>query len=717
MSASASARTETPATLRALPATAVALYRSMLRIRRVEEAIAERYAGNEMRCPVHLSIGQEATAVGACAALRPEDRIVSTHRCHGHYLAKGGDLTAMLAELHGKQTGCCGGRGGSMHLFDEEAGLVASVPVVGSSIPLGVGIALRFAQRRQDLVCMTFLGDAAMEEGAFHEAANFAVVHRLPVVFFVENNLYSVYTRLSERQPDRPLTQLAAAHRLPSWTADGNDVLAVQAAAEAAVSRARAGNGPGLVVADTYRWREHCGPSYDDELGYRPAGELASWQDRCPVERLRQKLRAADLLSDSAERGLLREIEAEISQAFAGVQAAPFPDPATVADGLWRDQAGGQLTLPFAGRGGGGAPSEGATREITAAQAICEATAQALEADPAVFVMGEGASDPKGTFGTTSGLIERFGPRRVMEMPVAENGFTGVAIGAALMGGRPVVIHQRVEFSLLALEQLANNAAKMHYVSGGAHAVPLVVRLVVGRGWGQGPAHSQSLEALWSYIPGLKVVMPATPADCKGLLLGAIADDNPVIFLEHRWVHYGKGQVPLAAQALPLDGPKRLRAGDAVTIVATSYMTLEALQAAEVLARHGCKVDLWDLRVLSPLRLDEVIASVERTGRLITVDTGFVSFGIGAEIAARVAERAFGRLKAAPVRLGLASHPTPSSRTLAGAYYPRSTQVAEAAARLAGLPDRQIADLLEEVRSARDGLPLDVPHPAFKGPF
>ncbi|HEY0708088.1 MAG TPA: thiamine pyrophosphate-dependent dehydrogenase E1 component subunit alpha, partial [Polyangia bacterium] len=229
------------------PALLLDMYRSMLRIRRIEEAIAARYGEGEMRCPVHLSVGQEATAVGACAALRPEDKVISTHRSHGHYLAKGGELRAMLAELCGKAAGCCGGRGGSMHLFDDDAGLVASVPVVGSSIPLGVGIALGFAQRREERVCMTFLGDAAVEEGAFHEAANLAAVHKLPVVFFIENNLYSVYTRLDERQPDRPLARLADAHGIPRFVVDGNDVLAVREAARAAVALARRGHGPSVI--------------------------------------------------------------------------------------------------------------------------------------------------------------------------------------------------------------------------------------------------------------------------------------------------------------------------------------------------------------------------------------------------------------------------------------------------------------------------------------
>ncbi|HEY0711612.1 MAG TPA: thiamine pyrophosphate-dependent enzyme, partial [Polyangia bacterium] len=639
-------------------------------------------------------------------ALREGDKVVSTHRSHGHYLAKGGDLRAMIAELCGKAAGCCGGRGGSMHLFDDSVGMVASVPVVGSSIPLGVGIALGFAQRREDHVCMTFLGDAAVEEGAFHEAANLAAVHKLPVVFFIENNLYSVYTRLDERQPDRPLTRLADAHGIPRQVVDGNDVLAVREACRSAVAQARKGNGPAVVIAETYRWREHCGPNYDDELGYRPSGELDTWRARCPVERFRATLQALDVEIDAQdEAAWTAEIDSEIDDAFAFAKAAAMPDPASAGSGIW---AAPPEISP---------PASPATRELSAEKAIAEATTQAMEGDARVFVMGEGATDPKAIFGTTAGLAERFGKHRVLEMPIAENGFTGAAIGAALMGQRPIVIHQRVEFALLAFEQLANNAAKMHYVSGGKHRVPLVVRLIVGRGWGQGPAHSQSLEALWSYVPGLKVVMPATAADSKGLLLGAIADDNPVIFIEHRWVHYAKGQVPTAPVALPLDGPRRLRRGDAVTVVAASYMTLEALQAADALARAGCEVDLIDLRVLAPLNLDLVYESVERTGRLVTVDTGFANLGLGAEIAARVSERCFSSLKAGPRRVGLPSHPTPSSRALAAAYYPRSPQIAEVIGRLAGLSEAALASVQSELHETREALPVDVPHPAFRGPF
>ena len=303
------------------------LYRDLLRLRLVEETIASRYSEQEMRCPVHLSVGQEASAVGACSPLTEKDVIVSTHRSHGHYLAKGGSLIAMLSEIYGKETGCCGGRGGSMHLFDKKAGVLASVPIVGSTIPLGVGAALTFQQRGESRVSMVFLGDAATEEGVFHESLNFASLLNLPVVFFVENNLYSVYTHIRERQPQRPLTAYAKAHGMPSMRVDGNDVLVVREAAQEMVERARQNEGPSLIVADTYRWREHCGPSYDNDLGYRTMSEFKDWEHLCPVKKLREHLVDLDFLSDKITAGLTEQLETEINEAFESARKAPFPLP------------------------------------------------------------------------------------------------------------------------------------------------------------------------------------------------------------------------------------------------------------------------------------------------------------------------------------------------------------------------------------------------------
>ena len=303
----------------------VELYRRMLRIRLIEETIADHYHEGEMRCPVHLSIGQEATAVGVCAALGTQDKVYSTHRCHAHYLAKGGDLNRMFAEIYGKATGCVGGRGGSMHLMDIEKGMMASVPIVASAIPIAVGSALADRRLGNEKVTVAFIGDASLEEGAFHESANFAVLHTLPVIFVCENNLYSVFTPLHRRQPDRPLANVALAHGMRAAHGNGNDVEGVFALAAAAVTYARQGRGPSFIVLDTYRWREHCGPNLDNDLGYRSESEYGEWHARCPVSAMRARI--GDALKAVDEKAMTAEIKTEIEIARTAARNAPLPNP------------------------------------------------------------------------------------------------------------------------------------------------------------------------------------------------------------------------------------------------------------------------------------------------------------------------------------------------------------------------------------------------------
>ncbi|OHC76237.1 MAG: acetoin dehydrogenase [Rhodospirillales bacterium RIFCSPLOWO2_12_FULL_58_28] len=311
------------------------LYRGLLRVRMVEEEIASRYGEKEMRCPVHLSVGQEAAAVGACAALKTDDVILSTHRSHAHYLAKGGDLKAMLAEIYGKETGCCGGRGGSMHLVDLKAGVLAALPIVGGSIPIGVGAAFTFRNQGKGRVSMVFFGDAAVEEGAFHESANFASVHNLPVIFVCENNLYSVYTGYAKRQPSRPITDLAEAHGVRAASGNGNDVLEVYRLASEAVARARAGEGPTFLELATYRWLEHCGPNYDNDLGYRSSEEFENWRDHCPLKHHRRLLKEMGLLSDEEEATIRHKIQSEIKDAFKFAELSPLPATETAGDHVY----------------------------------------------------------------------------------------------------------------------------------------------------------------------------------------------------------------------------------------------------------------------------------------------------------------------------------------------------------------------------------------------
>jgi TPP-dependent pyruvate/acetoin dehydrogenase alpha subunit len=303
------------------------LYEDMLNIRMVEETIAQRYSEQEMRCPVHLSIGQEAVAVGVCAALSTKDYALTGHRGHAHYLAKGGALKPMLAEIYGKQDGCCKGKGGSMHLIDINAGFLGAAPIVGSTIPIGVGVAMGTVMKGDDNITVIFFGDGATEEGVFHESLNFAVLKKLPVLFVCENNLYSVYSPLSVRQPaNREIAVLAQAHGIDSRQADGNDVEEVYRVTAEAVSKIRGGGGPIFLEFSTYRWREHCGPNYDNDAGYRTESEFESWKKKCPITSYSAKLMAEGILDTGKIESVKTAIKDEIDAAFQFAKESPFPN-------------------------------------------------------------------------------------------------------------------------------------------------------------------------------------------------------------------------------------------------------------------------------------------------------------------------------------------------------------------------------------------------------
>ncbi len=308
---------------------------SMLRIRCVEETIAACYADQEIRCPTHLCVGQEAIAVGVCNALTRSDKVFSNHRSHGHYLAKGGDLSAMVAELYGRATGCCGGRGGSMHLIDIDAGFMGATPIVGGTIPIAVGSAWASKLRNSKEVTVVFFGDGCFEEGVVHESINFSALHKLPVIFVCENNDFSVYTPLKLRQPPRPIYAIAAAHGLEAATGDGNDVIQVNQLARQAISAARAGDGPQFLELKTYRWREHCGPNFDDELNYRSTENIEAGLADCPIKRY-----TAVIAKEGAEiRALMARLEQrvrhEIDEAFAFSHNSTNPLPCEASNKIY----------------------------------------------------------------------------------------------------------------------------------------------------------------------------------------------------------------------------------------------------------------------------------------------------------------------------------------------------------------------------------------------
>jgi len=350
-------------------------------------------------------------------------------------------------------------------------------------------------------------------------------------------------------------------------------------------------------------------------------------------------------------------------------------------------------------------------RNISFAQAVNEALHEAMAADRGVICYGLGVDDPKTIFGTTKGLQERFGAARVFDTPTAENAMTGIGVGASLNGIRPVMVHQRLDFFLLAMDQLVNNAAKWRFMFGGQRSVPITIRLILGRGWGQGPTHSQSLHAWFAHVPGLKVVMPTTPEDAKGLLLSSIFDDNPVLFFEHRWLHNMEGDVPIGDCRAPLGVARRMRQGGDLTIVAMSYMVIEALHAVDYLAEHGVRCDLIDPRTVSPLDWNAVFESVSRTGHLLVLDTGAATGSVAGEIVARVAMECWSSLKRAPRRIAMPDFPEPTSFALTRGLHPRAETILAAVNEMLG------TDIPGGALAAQRKHPHDVPGDWFKGPF
>lgn len=346
-------------------------------------------------------------------------------------------------------------------------------------------------------------------------------------------------------------------------------------------------------------------------------------------------------------------------------------------------------------------------REIKYSEALAEGTLQAMEDNPKVFLMGEGIDDPKGVFGTTTPALKKFGPTRVFDTPLSESAVTGIGIGAAIEGWPCVMIHMRNEFLLLAMDQVINHAAKWHYMFGGTMTVPIVIRVIVGRGWGQAAQHSQSFHAMYAHVPGLRVILPSTPYEAKGLMYSAIKDPSPVICIEHRWLYDKVGHVPQERYELPLDRANVLKSGKDVTCVAVSYQVYEALSAREMLLKEGIEMEVIDLRSARPIDKQTILNSVRKTGRLIVTDTAIRTCGISAEISALVAEEAFGALKAPVARIALPDAPTPCSPSLEEVYYPKVSTIVEAARRLV---DANKVISLETVSEE----PTPVP---FTGPF
>ncbi len=645
------------------------MQRRMLLIRGFEERVSALYRDGEVPGFVHLSIGQEATAVGACWPLRPADVITSTHRGHGHCLAKGLAPLAMFAELMGKDQGTNRGRGGSMHIADPNIGIFGANGIVAAGLPIAVGAATAAQLRADSGVAVAFFGDGAVAHGAFHEAVNLAAVWQLPVIFFCENNGYAEFS-LASSQHAAPLEARAAGYGVDYVAVDGNDVGATASAMQELVLAIRAGRGPAIIEAATYRWHGH----YEgDPQRYRTPEELREWEARDPLVLHADRLRSAGA-SDEALRALASSVGQELDEAVEAARRLAAPSASTLTDFVLRPRP--DRPEP--------APPNGDGPVFRAMDAIHSALEVELATDDRVFIAGIDVAAGGNVFGLMRGLHDRFGDR-VRDTPISETAIMGLGVGAAMAGMRPVVELMYLDFVGVCLDQLLNQAAKMPFMTGGAAQMALTVRTQFGAGRSSGSQHSQSLEALLAHIPGLSVVMPSTPADTYGLLRAAIQDPNPVIFIENRLLYGMKGPQPPSDYVLPIGTASVVRRGTDVTVVSVSRMVHEAVAAAEQLIGEGISVEVIDLRTVAPLDTATILESVRRTSRLLIAHEAVIPFGIGAEIAATVAGEAFWDLDAPIQRVGAAATPPPYAPDLERAWLPGRDDIAEAVRRLAGV--------------------------------
>ncbi|PIW13563.1 MAG: dehydrogenase [Armatimonadetes bacterium CG17_big_fil_post_rev_8_21_14_2_50_66_6] len=632
---------------------------------------------------VHVYIGEEAVATGVCGALKQGDFVTSPHRGHGHAIAMGLDLGRVLAELMGREAGYSRGCGGSMHIFSVEDGVLGGNGIVGAGIPIALGPAFAAKYLGKDGVCVGFFGDGASNQGTFHEAMNMAALWKLPVIYVCENNLWAATTPAEIALCTPDIADRAQAYGIPGVVVDGMDVAAVHNAAVEAVARARAGEGPTLIEAKTFRFEGHAGAGKGSHQDFEAVQE---WRQRDPIPRLEQQLIGAGVMTAAQQQAVQAEIREEVEQAIGFAKECPFPT-VDLLEATELPSANADCGLRIADRTARpGEPREGALpsdvvanqREISYAQAVSEALREEMEHDESVFLIGEDL----GPVRTRDGLWDQFRERRVWQTPISESGFVGLGVGAAAAGLRPVVDIMYCDFVTVCFDQIVNQAAKLRLMSGNKLHVPMVIKTPAGCGTREGGHHSGSHEAWFMHAPGLKVVMPADAYDAKGLLKSAIRDDEPVVFIQHRRLHRMTQRVPEGEWLVPLGEAAIKREGTDLTVVATSYAVPKALRAAEALAGE-ISLEIIDPRTLVPLDVETIAQSVRKTGKLLIVHEAPARSGAGAEILRQVLPQVFGHLRTSPRVLGGADVAMPYSPPLEDACIPQPADIARVAREMA----------------------------------
>ena len=654
------------------------IYRRMLEIRFFEDTVYDLLGQNVIKGASHLYAGEEAVAVGAIAALRDDDLITSTHRGHGHCHARGDSLAIgaeakqthlnkMMAELCGRATGYCGGRGGSMHIADVEKGNLGATGIVGGNIPVATGAALSMQMQGLDRCVLCFFGDGATSTGNFHESLNMASAWALPVVYLVENNLYGMSVPYANIAATIDVADRARAYNIPSMVVDGMDPIAVYEAVSAALENARNGEGPTLIEAKTYRWYGH---SRSDPRAYRTKDEEQNWRQRDPTKTFPKQLVEMGIATQAEIEAIEELAESKVAKSVEFALASPMPDPAELEKDVYVLNPPTMAEIEAERRLAQRVRTDSTMRTQFYWEAIRDAMREELIRDPRVFVMGEDVGLYGGAYGATRGLYDEFGGDRIKDTPISEALIGGAAVGAAMTGLRPVAEIMYVDFTPLAMDQIANQGAKNRYMFGGKTAVPMVIRSEGGAGRSIAAHHSQSLESLWTHFPGIYVVMPSTPYDAKGLLKAAIRDDNPIMFIEHKMLYKTQGHVPEEDYVIPLGVADVKREGTDVTLISYSRMVLTALEAAEKLAEEGINAEVIDLRSLKPLDMETVIESVKKTGRVVGITEAYKTNSVISELFTLINETAFDWLDGPMVRVAAADVPVPMAETLEDAAIP-----------------------------------------------
>ncbi|MCC7422582.1 MAG: hypothetical protein IT428_20060 [Planctomycetaceae bacterium] len=646
----------------------LSLYRTMTVIRQTEEELARCHQRGLVLGACHTYVGQEAIATGVCSHLTNDDSLFSTHRGHGHALAKGMPPRELMAELFGRSTGCSRGRGGSMHLFSPEIGMMGTSGIVGPCILQACGGGYSSKLLQNGRVGVAFFGDGAVNNGAFHEGLNMASIWKLPALFICENNQFATEVPFEYASGIPDVGRRAANYGMPGVEVDGNDVLAVAAAAEVAVQRARSGGGPTLIECKTYRTRAHAEGMGD--FTYRTRDDVEAWKRRCPIAAFRKRLIDEFDISENRLRQIDEEVTQLVAESRAFAEASPWPEASTATMHVYAVPTRTPAAAPS------NAPSS--PRTLTMTQATLEALSEEMAANDRIFVMGEGIGKRGGNFATTTGLFDRFGQTRLCDTPISERGFVGLACGAAMTGTRPIVDFMFADFVLDAVGEIVNQIAKMQYMSSGRLKMPILLRGCIGIGHSAATHHSGNYYGMYAQVPGLRVVVPSSPADAKGLMKHALRCDDPVMFLEHREILGVKGPVPEGDYEIEFGKGRVVREGRDVTVVALARMVHQVMAVCDTLEREGILVELIDPRTVVPLDVELILQSVQKTGRLLVVDEAPASCGFSGEIAARVADAGFNDLDAPIRRLTGTFAPTPYSPPLEAAMVPSTDQIAAA---------------------------------------